>query len=93
MNSSRLLQYSHREVTDRAPLTDEYAENYERCATKKCPLIVKNPDVGFKYIVPFNLLKSMSLLCGEKIEVFDISSSAFTAACYIALFSCLFSSS
>lgn len=55
------MQYSHSEVTDCTALTDEYAEKYERCATKKCPLNVKNPDVGFKYIVPFNLLESMSL--------------------------------
>lgn len=61
MTSFRLVQYSHSEVTDCTALTDEYAEKYERCATKKCPLNVKNPDVGFKYIVPFNLLESMSL--------------------------------
>lgn len=56
MTSSRLVQYSHSEVTDCRALTDENAEKNERCATNKCPLNVKNPDVGFKYIAPFNLL-------------------------------------
>lgn len=46
MTSSRLVQYSHSEVTDCAALTDEYAEKYEKCATKKCPHKVKNHDLG-----------------------------------------------
>lgn len=34
MTSSRLVQYSHSEVTDCAALIDECAEKYERCTTK-----------------------------------------------------------